>query len=87
MKEFTERMDQLLNGLATDVTENMQWIEYPKHQFADELAKHFQEVNTFIISQVIDILLISETHFTNNLATFVFQSTYHTIHSYNILLW
>jgi len=32
---------------------------------ANRLAKHSQEIKTFIFSQNIDILLISETHFTN----------------------
>jgi len=32
---------------------------------ANGLAKYSQEIKTFIFSQNIDILLVSETHFTN----------------------
>jgi exonuclease III len=32
---------------------------------ANRLAKHSQEIKTYVFSQNIDVLFVSETHFTN----------------------
>jgi len=46
------------------------------------LTKHSQEIKTFIFSQNIDILLVSETHFTNKSYCRVPGYTlYHIMHS------
>jgi len=48
---------------------------------ANGLTKHSQEIKTFIFSQNIDILFVSETHFTNKSYCRVPGYTlYHTIH-------
>jgi len=49
---------------------------------ANGLAKHSQEIKTFIFNQNIDILLVSETHFTNKSYCRIPRYTlYHTMHS------
>jgi len=51
------------------------------------LAKHSQKINTFIFSQDIDILLVSETYFTNKNYCRIFGYTlYHTMHHEGTIL-
>jgi len=47
---------------------------------ANKLDKHSQKIKTFIFSQNIDILLVSETHFTNKNYCCIFEYIlYHTM--------
>jgi len=78
LKEFTDKMYQLQHGLVIVVTENMQWKET---QISNGLAKHSQEIEIFILSKNIDILLVSEMHFTNKNYLYIpGYILYHTMH-------
>jgi len=70
MKEFMKKMGIMLSPLTTDNNSHhqndiMDRILKIATCNANGLTKHLQEIKTFIFNQNINILLVSETHFTN----------------------
>jgi len=64
-KEYMEKMGGIFNSLACYQNNVMDKPLKIVTWNANGLAKHSQKIKTFIFSQNIDILLVSETHFTN----------------------
>lgn len=63
--------------------ETMSWQQIQNVSNANDMTKHGQEVKTFIQNQKLDIMLISETHYSNKSHLQISKySIYNTKHPY-----
>jgi len=77
LKEFMDKTSQLISGRKHAMERKLKLTTWN----ANGLAKHSLQVKAFIFSQDIDILLVSEMHFTNKSYLRIPGYTlYHTMH-------